>query len=1518
MKTLIFIALVCVLANGVFVPPRHYKKQVHLLGEKQCTYGPSYWCQNLTNAADCHATKHCIQTVWIHQNLPPDTTSICDTCKEMVKEARDQLESNDTMELIKQVFEGSCALLRLKPIVIECDKIADNYIPDLIETLASEMNPAAVCSVAGLCNNPRVHQLLTEAGEDLQGLTVSENTRNRCENCNTVMDIVVKKFNDLTQIEFMNDLLEFCGKFSSYSDACTNIVIKHFPDIYSFLKAKLNSNDVCLLSGECYTNFHKHEVEITPMSKIGYVHPEGKDDLPCDLCKQLVTHLREVLIANTTEMEFKQVLEGLCKQTRSFKDECLSFVKEYYDTLYNYLVKELNATAACDVIGICPNGKQLQHPIAPLLLEDTAQIAKRLHIESSVVPHEIKTLKDIRPNNMLYVGSPEQMQLPIDLLTPRHSVYNEQLCMFCQYFLHYCQVAISTPSVEADIKKVIDEACEKLPRSVNATCIEFIDTYEPALIAILAQEIDPSQVCPMIRVCPSNKAKDVDIFMNAKSSDNCPFCLAIVTEIEDIVKGKTSKDEIKQALEKVCLSLPESLKVKCNDFIETYTDELVEMIIADFKPSEVCEYLKFCKDSTPPVKSNDEGEITNTNYGGDIETNSIYDNTIDGKPIEHVGDMSCVLCEYVMKEIDDQLKDKKTDDEIKNVVLGICKVMPKSVATECNNFIDQYGDAIIVLLQEALEPSQICAMIKFCPKSDQLQIVKEEVTKCGVCISTVDIIRTIMENPNVDRNIGHVFEKTCRGIPFSKKQSEPKRKLQHTVCYNLEKQLDGKCSKMNDFHFDQFKLLLTRFVRENVCSHLNNQEFIDSKKLKNYVNDENPLECFICKTIVKEVANEIKGDKTKEKVRNALQKVCKRTHIKKCTSFVNKYSDKLVDLIFQYASSEEVCLKLMVCDFEVSYYNIKLLQTLKYKTDNDLVANTPDPVECTLCKSVVKRVIFRVKNNKTKENIHHALHTVCKHRTNYKTCNDFVRKYSNKLLDLIMQYTDPQDICTKLAVCNFEILNYNEKYVESSSYQNQMSIHNNDSPDCALCKTVVKRVITEIKTNKTKETIERALHTVCKHVRNHKTCNGFVRKYSNKLVDLIMQYTDPQDICTKLAVCNLEILNYSEKYVEGSSYQNQMSIHSNESSLVYGKVDDLQNPMECFICKLVVKELAKTLKGDKNKQKIKEALLKICKHLRKLRKCSHFVNKYSDKLVDLIVRYGASSIICSKLMLCDYGEYNSDIDIESTEDYLIEDNDPPDCALCKTVVRRVITEIKTNKTKENIEHALHTVCKHVRNHKTCNGFVRKYSNKLVDLIMQYTDPQDICTRLAVCNYEILNYNEKYAESSSRQNQMSFYNNESPFVYGDDDDGDLQDPLECFICNLVTKALAKILEGNRNKEIIKEALLEVCKHLHTFGKCSEFVNKYSDKLVDLIANFGASPIICSKLMLCDYDEYNSDVAVESTEDNESTIGDDISCILCKNIVNTGQSKTETSNYRNEMDIDLYNRCQDALQKCIVFI
>ena len=69
-----------------------------LLGAEKCTWGPSYWCQGLKESAECSATKHCIRKYWDSnpQKYQGDDDDVCTICKNMVKEARDTLQSNQT------------------------------------------------------------------------------------------------------------------------------------------------------------------------------------------------------------------------------------------------------------------------------------------------------------------------------------------------------------------------------------------------------------------------------------------------------------------------------------------------------------------------------------------------------------------------------------------------------------------------------------------------------------------------------------------------------------------------------------------------------------------------------------------------------------------------------------------------------------------------------------------------------------------------------------------------------------------------------------------------------------------------------------------------------------------------------------------------------------------------------------------------------------------------------------------------------------------------------------------------------------------------------------------------------------------------------------------------------------------------------------------------------------------------------------------------------------------------------
>ncbi len=70
---------------------------------------------------------------------------------------------------------------------------------------------------------------------------------------------------------------------------------------------------------------------------------------------QVVQHWVDVWTSNTTEEEFKEVLDGLChKLSNSARvNRCLHIVDDYYVPWFDFLAHEVNPQEACTVVGIC-------------------------------------------------------------------------------------------------------------------------------------------------------------------------------------------------------------------------------------------------------------------------------------------------------------------------------------------------------------------------------------------------------------------------------------------------------------------------------------------------------------------------------------------------------------------------------------------------------------------------------------------------------------------------------------------------------------------------------------------------------------------------------------------------------------------------------------------------------------------------------------------------------------------------------------------------------------------------------------------------------------------------------------------------------------------------------------------------------------------------------------------------------------------------------------------------------------
>lgn len=297
----------------------------------------------------------------------------------------------------------------------------------------------------------------------------------------------------------------------------------------------------------------------------------------------LFRNFSDLLIANTTEEEFKKVLDGLCKQTGKFQDECESLADQYFHLIYDQLKNDLDPENACFMIGICPKGFQIESPqsipIRPLV--PSTQLLNKITLGQD---EPVYTNEQIQAFQL----PKDQLILDLDTITIEKHVTRKgnQFCTLCEYFLHFVQDALASPKNEENIKNTVLNSCHKLPKAVQGECQEFVDTYGDAVIALLIQDLDPATICPRFSLCTSNAPK--------KADGKCPLCLFIVQDLEDKLKHNKTKANIEEELHTLCSHLRDDLKAECVDFVNTYTAELVDKLANDFSPRDICSYLKLC------------------------------------------------------------------------------------------------------------------------------------------------------------------------------------------------------------------------------------------------------------------------------------------------------------------------------------------------------------------------------------------------------------------------------------------------------------------------------------------------------------------------------------------------------------------------------------------------------------------------------------------------------------------------------------------------------------------------------------------------------------------------------------------------------------------------------------------------------------------------------------------------------------------------------------------------------------
>ncbi|GFW97437.1 hypothetical protein TNCV_4991141 [Trichonephila clavipes] len=1101
---------------------------------------PTFACQDLQSAKLCKVVKTCIHDVWSTMSVPDSNDEVCDICKEMVKEARDQLLSNMTQEEIKEVFEGSCKLLPVKLIADACIKVVDEIIPQLVEMLASRMDPTMVCTVSGMCfpskEDMTVEKHILKFVRDF----MLRQKNDQCSECTQMITDVQVFLKSSTQAEVKTYVEKLCHeKLPSY--LCDVVVNSYFSEIYKLI---LNSapEELCASVGVCP---QKCEV-LSDIPKVG-------DELTCEFCEHLLQHVKDLITANTTLEEFKTALLNFCKVTGKFADKCTNLVNDYYDMLFSY-IKQLDTRGMCTLMGLCDKTSCSRIPLVKVLppLEPQKRIpliqlrpAQPINDRESfplvrLVPAEMTSKKTMKDSNDIF-------QLPVERLThPLLQFQQDGECALCKAFAFFLEKELQEDRSKVGVQNAINGICEKWMMEYPDACNYIVAKYSLKMQMAVARGVSFDDLCMEVKVCPveQNKTDDikVKVVSGKKDSPLCKLCKDALTDIEEVLNDPNTRKIILDSLDKFCNVFPDFIKEPCTSLIGSNVDQLLDILQQELKPDNVCPALGVCADQlralvSPRVKDLecDVCKDVVTSFRTKLqdpaskemimtfleegcmrlpdsiasECKKFVDDNIDylmkmiveemdpqkvcsilkicpaqvrfEKTQGVVNDVECELCKEVISKVEELVKDQKTEDEIKAALDKVCSYLPSSISDKCVSFVNQYTNLVVTLLMEELDPDMVCQALKLCP--EKVKIEKPKDVECDLCKEVVGKVEDMIKDKKTEDEIKNALDKVCSYLPSS---------------------MSAKCVNFVNQYTD---LLVTLIIQEldpsDICAKLNLcVSVVEVEKPK----DIKDLECDLCKELVTKLEDMIKDKSTEEEIKTALDKVCSylpSSMSNKCQNFVNQYTDLLVEILSQEINPDLVCAALKVCPTtpQLSQWKSKAVD-----------------LECQGCQYALHFLQEQLMNNQTQEEVKNVLKKMCEvlPNTYANNCDAFVNEYGSSLLVLIAQEIDPSVLCFELKLCKNQFTI--PQLINEVAIPQLNHFH---MDECSVCTTVVDYMDKLLEMDDFDTEITKLVEKVCNVLpaSYQSRCSTLLETYGPYILQMIGQVTDSKALCQEIDLC---------------------------------------------------------------------------------------------------------------------------------------------------------------------------------------------------------------------------------------------------------------------------------------------------------------------------------------------------------------------------------------------------------------
>ena len=517
------------------------------------TFLPSIlqWVEQGLDSLDiCAKIGLCDTTELVISNPPkyPKNSELCDMCTDLIQYVETLLQNETIEEEIDELAQNYCSSLSW-PTRDICKSMIKTYLPSFLEWIGKDVDSLNICARIGVCDATKFKKTARKHKINYPTAIKTVSNADKCATCLELLDRVKIYLDNATvEEEIEENLKGYCSTLSwPMKDLCNSLVTQYIPTLITYVEQDLNSTQICSLVGYC-TNTARKSKRISRINKIAL--PKYYDNsFGCDMCKQVVKYVEQILVDTTVESEIATLVEQLCVSFPSPYDSlCKTAIETFLPSILQWVEQGLDSLDICAKIGLC----------------DTTE---------------------------LVISNP-----------PKYPK-NSELCDMCTDLIQYVETLLQNETIEEEIDELAQNYCSSLSWPTRDICKSMIKTYLPSFLEWIGKDVDSLNICARIGVCDATKFKKTarkhkinypTAIKTVSNADKCATCLELLDRVKIYLDNATVEEEIEENLKGYCSTLSWPMKDLCNSLVTQYIPTLITYVEQDLNSTQICSLVGYC------------------------------------------------------------------------------------------------------------------------------------------------------------------------------------------------------------------------------------------------------------------------------------------------------------------------------------------------------------------------------------------------------------------------------------------------------------------------------------------------------------------------------------------------------------------------------------------------------------------------------------------------------------------------------------------------------------------------------------------------------------------------------------------------------------------------------------------------------------------------------------------------------------------------------------------------------------